>query len=153
YPPFLSAWCKVQLGYVAPLVVTDPLFITIAPAETNAQAVKINVGYGSQEYLLIENREPMSFDTLMVRGGLAIWHVDESIPHQAGDPCNKIQGFPGQAGWPENGNHYAIALLQADGRYDLEKNVNADTTDLYHDLAGIALSETTVPSSDRYRLN
>jgi immune inhibitor A len=45
-----------------------------------------------------------------------IWHIDNK------KFSNQDQGFPGQAGWPENNNHYKVAVLQADGNYDLERN-------------------------------
>ena len=45
-----------------------------------------------------------------------------------------------------------MALLQADGNYDLEQNVNTgDASDLYQNRGGIALGLNTVPSADTYQ--
>ena len=34
--------------------------------------------------------------------------------------------------WPSNGAHYGVALVQADGLYDLEMNANlGDSTDMF----------------------
>lgn len=66
--------------------------------------------------------------------GIVIWHIDETI----------------------NGNffsqplaHYGIAVMQADGRRDLENGVNrGDKTD-YFDIAGFPkFSNTTTPNAD-----
>lgn len=84
---------------------------------------------GTEEYLLIENRQRGSFDSQLPLGGLAIWHIDEYMYYY----MNSLEGYPGQPGdWPENGAHYAVALLQADGRYDLENGSNrGDWGDLF----------------------
>jgi len=103
---------------------------------------KIVLDNEESEYLLIENRQPGispcvggidcseqgSFDTLISLGGLAIWHVDETM-YLSG---NSVEGYPGQSGWPANGKHYHVALLQADGRYDLEQGYNrGDYSDFF----------------------
>jgi hypothetical protein len=91
------------------------------------------------EYLLIENRQPLMYDTLIPQGGLAVWHIDlKQITRQA------LQGFPGQTGWPRNGKHYGIALLQADSNYQLEKGkTQGDRGDLFRANAKDELGPST----------
>jgi len=85
-------------------------------------------GYTEEvEYLLIENRQPVGFETEMPGdGGLAIWHVDPEIYFAGGAP-----GYPGQPLWPYTGTHYGLAMLQADGSYDLENFIPSDAGDLF----------------------
>ena len=92
------------------------------------EALLLAQGYQPGEYLLIENRQPGSFDVLLPHGGLAIWHIDEVMAERG----NSEEGFPGMFGWPYNNKHYHVALLQADGRYDLERGINTgDDLDLF----------------------
>jgi hypothetical protein len=152
YPPELCAWSKIQLGYIHPTTVplTTASYV-VSQQETSPQAYRIDLGYGGNEYLLIECREPVGFDHEIPQGGLAIWHIDDNIPHYAGAGFNQNQGYPGMPGWPENGAHYGAALLQADGRYDLEKNgPNGDTGDLWHLGGNVMLNEVSLPNCDRY---
>jgi M6 family metalloprotease-like protein len=155
FPPNLCAWSKIRLGYITPIDVTGPGAFTLAKAETTTQVLKVSAGFGTNEYLLIEHREPVRFDREMPNGGIAIWHIDDNLPGNPGDRGNSNQGFPGQPGWPTNGLHYLCALLQADGRYDLEKlpwvgNPHGDATDLWRASDNAILNESTVPSSDAY---
>ena len=142
HPPHFSAWCKIQLGFVTPKVISAGDY-SAPRAETSKTIFKVQSGYGSNEYLLIENRQPYGFQKDMPKGGLAIWHIDDSMTG------NTKEGYPGQLGWPQNGNHYRVALLQADGRYDMEHGTNrGDSTDLYSKPKSITPS--TIPSTDRY---
>ena len=128
YPPILSAWSKLELGWIDPVSITQKGDYTLGQSWQFPEVYKIQLGYAPNEYLLIENRQPGSFDALLQLGGLAIWHVDENMS-QFG---NSLEGYPGQLGWPGNTKHYAVALLQADGRYDLEKGFNfGDYGDLF----------------------
>lgn len=59
------------------------------------------------------------------------------------------------AGWPTNGNHYRVALLQADGLYQLESvytGIPGDAGDLYG-IGGpaVTLSSSTVPNTNTYQ--
>eukprot|EP00985_Skeletonema_marinoi_P012589 scaffold6092_cov105-Skeletonema_marinoi.AAC.6 len=126
YPPILSAWSKVQLGWIDPISITEKGDYTLKQSYQFPEVYKIESGYAPNEYLLIENRQPGSFDALLQFGGLAIWHIDENVSVFGNE------GYPGQLGWPANNKHYAVALLQADSRYDLERGINyGDYGDLF----------------------
>ncbi|MDM8516191.1 M6 family metalloprotease domain-containing protein [Desulfobacterales bacterium HSG16] len=86
------------------------------------------------EYFLVENRAIYDLDRYLPSSGLAIYHCD----------------INGSNEW-EGGTvdrHYQCALIQADGRYDLENNRSEDANDLYAEVSGIALSDDTKPSSN-----
>ncbi len=144
-PPHFSAWCKIFLGWTSAFEPIDSGSYFLGQAETWPQASKITRGFPSGEYLLIENRQPVGLDSRIPQGGLAIWHIDENVGG------NAVEGFPGQPGWPGNGAHYKVALLQADGLYELERNLtNGNAGDLYR-AGGQNLGVNTTPNTDRYQ--
>jgi hypothetical protein len=148
YPPLMDAWCKIRLGWVTPTPIGQSGTYEITAAALAPQAYKIQKGFPEGEYLLIENRQPISYDQKMPLGGLAIYHVDEKAA------SHWTQGWPGQAGWPQNGNHYRVALLQADGLYQLESiNQRGDRGDLWS-LAGAnyMLNASSTPSTNAYQV-
>jgi len=146
-PPHFSPWSKIDLGWSSPTVITQPGSYVINQAEDNAEVYRINDGFPSGEYLLIENRQNAGFDCTIPQGGIAIWHIDDTTGFNT-------QGYPGQGGWPGNGNHYRVALLQADGAYNLEKGNNrGDSSDMHH-LAGmdaIGTGPGNHPNTDTYQ--
>ncbi len=145
HPPHFSAWCKIQLGWVTPTVVSTGTFTAPRVAITPT-IFKITQGYPTGEYLLVENRQPYGFESDLPQGGLCIWHIDEA------KSSNTAEGYPGQAGWPGNNNHYKVALLQADGAYGMEHNVNrGDAADVYRGGGVSALTPTTTPNTNRYQ--
>lgn len=145
HPPHFSAWSKIELGWATPTVITSPGLYDLVQAETNPQIYRIDHGYPPGEYLLIENRQPVGIETAIRQGGLCIYHIDE----QADD---FTEGYPGQSGWPQNGNHYRVALLQADGDYDLEKGYNrGDRGDAYHEGGASEISPVTTPNTHAYQ--
>lgn len=151
-PPHFSAWSKIFLGWVTPTIITSPGVYNAPQSQTNPTVFRIDSGYPVGEYLLIENRQPAGFDSAMPQGGLAIWHIDEYKGSIQQNDVNTDEGFPGQASWPANNNHYRVALLQADGSYDLEHGNNpGDSGDLYHSGGVSEISETTIPNTNAYQ--
>jgi subtilisin-like proprotein convertase family protein len=86
------------------------------------------------EYFLVENRLRKGLDRAGTSNGLAIYHCDTLGSNEL------QQGSPTQ--------HYQCALLQADGRRDLEDNHDqGDATDLFSPTAGVVVSSTSRPNS------
>ncbi len=88
------------------------------------------------EYFLIENRCQLGLDGHLPSNGLAIYHCDIN-------GSNELQ--EGSAS-----RHYQVALLQADGRRDLELNRDSDGTDLFADRVGVALDHQSQPSARQW---
>jgi hypothetical protein len=149
FPPQLDPWCKEQLGWGTITELTSPGVYSLTASYTTNQYYKISRNFPSGEYLLIENRRKLGFDAMMPGQGFVIYHVDSNAPG------NSNEGYPGQTGWPGNGNHYKIAVLQADGLYHLEKGTNAgDGKDMWRNsVSGIGPFSTTgtYPNTDAYK--
>ena len=162
HPPHFDAWSKVQLGWVQPTILTASGMFDAPAVETSPTIFKVAADYRSAtEYLLIENRQPIGYDSKMPsgnggNGGLAIYHIDETKPR------NDQPGFSGQSGWPQNNLHYKIALLQADGQFHLERSSqlsqadrrlhgNGDGTDLFRAGHVTQISHTTTPNTNGYQ--
>lgn len=146
YPPHFSPWSKIRLGWLTPVIITQAGNYSLPAVETSPTVFKITAGYPAGEYLLVENRQPTGFDGAMPQGGLAIWHIDD-LKTSYND-----EGYPGQANWPNNGKHYRVALLQADGQYEMERGIDrGDRYDVYH-AGGVAkIGPTTLPNTDAYQ--
>jgi len=137
-PGSFCAWSKYVLGWVKPKEIKENGTHTIQDIQSNDDVYIISDPYPSQEYILIENRQVKEVDVEMPQGGLLIWHIDDSIT-----TTNTIEGHPGQTNFPHNGKHYQVALLQADGEFDLEQNRNSDAHDIFH-ASGTSALESKV---------
>jgi len=148
YPGLASPFTKIQAGWLEPIEITVDGVYEIAASITSDKVYILKENFPTGEYLLIENRQVGNWDkNLWGAGGLAIYHIDEDADKQ------NNAGFPGQLGWPQNGNHFQVAVVQADGHYDLEKAINdGDSGDFY--VAGRSLSPGdgfTYPNTDSYQ--
>ncbi|URZ09179.1 M6 family metalloprotease domain-containing protein [Clostridium felsineum] len=91
-------------------------------------------GSNPKEYYLIENIQKTGRYASAPDAGLAVWHVDEN-----GDNSKNAMTAA---------NHYLVSLEQADGRFDLEKNVNGgDSEDLFRAGYRDSFGDTTLPNS------
>ena len=137
YPPHMSAWSKLQLGWVTPQEITTSGSYTARQGCEFQDIFIIKENFMLGEYLLIENRQKCGFDEKIEGPGLAIFHIDDSASYTT-------EGYPGFTDWPNS--HYRVALLQADGFYNLEKGNNrGDATDLFSSpsVTGISSSGTS----------
>jgi M6 family metalloprotease-like protein len=105
-PVHMSAWCKMELGWVTPINITSyqgPL--SVPNAEENSVVYRMwRDGTLSNQYFLIENRQRIGFDANIHESGFLIYHVDDS---QSGN---------------QNENHYLVDVEQADGLRNLNNN-------------------------------
>ncbi len=120
-PSHMTAWSKIQLGWLDPVVISsDSPAVVIAPAETNPVAYRIfRAGdAGGDEYFLVENRRPIGFDEGLLRRqityglarpeGLVIYHVDDSQGSNSNDAHRKVDvvdaspWFNADGSWHEN---------------------------------------------------
>ena len=150
YPPNLSAWSKVFLGWAKVEVIAHDGTYKMESSATSNKVYKIEAGYPEGEYLLIENRQPTGYDVKMKGGGLAVYHIDDKADAQ------NNRGYPStQSDWPKNGKHYQVALLAADGNFDLEKGTNeGDSGDLWHfgsELKELRSGSASHPNTDSYQ--
>jgi hypothetical protein len=138
-PSHLDAWCKYVLGWVAPTLLTDDSDNqSVKQAATAPDVYQLRSGSPSTEgeYFLVENRQRAGFDEGLPGEGLLIWHIDESVVDDYGHPTNLYEcrrcskkTFAAK--------HYHVALMQADGLWDLERNKNVgDEGDPYPGTSG-----------------
>lgn len=84
--------------HVEPTVILQENIYSIEASASTPHVYNINMGFPNEKnYLLIENKQPIGFDKNLPHGGLAHYHVDESISYQGGT------GYPAVDSWPENG--------------------------------------------------
>ena len=133
-PAHMSAWCKKELGWATPTVITSTGSFLVQQAETSQQQYQLQGDLPSNEYFLIENRQAVGFDAgLPAPCGILIWHVDESQEDN------------------DDHEHYLVDLEEANGVQDLEQNTSYGD-DLDYFRAGNATSFTayTTPNSLGY---
>jgi hypothetical protein len=105
-PGNVSPWIKIQLGWLTPIPIESDGTYPITPSLTTRQVYIISDPYPEGEYLLIENRQPLRWDSeLKGSGGVVIWSIDDSIEG------NTASG-------------QEVVVVQADGLFDLENKRN-----------------------------
>jgi hypothetical protein len=129
YPPQMDPWCKMESEWANVVELTSSTTVTIYPSYSTNQYYKIATGYKTNEYLVIEYRTKKGFDLMVPTEGLAIYHIDNLASYNT-------ESYP-QSGFDET-IHYRVALLQADGNYDLEKgNDRGDGSEVFRSSPGV----------------
>lgn len=148
HPAGMTAYMKQRLGWIdhfQEIEVNGEY--ELRPLNFFPEAYAIRIGFSDEEYLLLEYREAKDDDIELFGGGLFIYHING---RQRGQ---RTSGYPGREGWPENLNVYKVALLQADGRYDLEMGVNnGDAGDVWRPgmVLGPGYTDESFPNTDSY---
>ena len=133
-PAHPSAWCKAQQGWVT-VVEPNNGPLDIDDVKTSKKIFRLwKNKAASKEYFLVENRQKADFDRNLPGDGLLVWHIDDAIDSNS----NEI--------------HPKVALIQADGKKDLENGSNrGDPGDPYPGAANNRLFDaTTNPHSRSY---
>jgi M6 family metalloprotease-like protein len=150
-PAHLCAWSKYVLGWIDPVTVSESLAnraIAPAGAVDDVYLFYPDNQITSQEYYLIENRQLVGFDAGLPGTGLAIWHVDDTKA-TSNNRDNSKECLPSA---DCTDTHYRVALVQADGYWDLEVAYNrGDSGDLFPGTSqNSAFSGATDPGSWLY---
>jgi len=109
----MTAWTKAELGWVTEVLIAADTIIDISPVVTSDTSYLLPIP-NTNEYFILENRQPIGSDSMLIREGLLIWHVDSVLARLRGLPLNRVNGM----------SPYAMALVQADGQNDLEGGDN-----------------------------
>jgi immune inhibitor A len=132
-PVRMSCWCLSKLGWIKPKVVTRKKGLQLNTLEEKkTECYRLwTKGITGPEYFLLENRQAKGLDAALPGSGLAVWHIDERQPNN------------------NNPLAYLVALLQADGKKELELLKNSgDDGDLFpSDKRVTALDDNTTPST------
>lgn len=134
-PVHPSAWCKANQGWVAVDNRTNNATVSIGDVKATHTVYRLwKDGAPGQEYFLVENRQQTGYDASLPGGGLLIWHIDEAQSTNSDE------------------THYKVALMQADGRRDLEHNANrGDAGDAYPGTSvNTAFTNSSNPNSKSY---
>jgi M6 family metalloprotease-like protein len=110
-PAGFDAWSVVELGWVTVDTLGASQTVTLDPVQTADKVVYIPLA-GTDEYLLLENRDSLLSDTAQMNSafsrkkspGLLIWHIDPSVI-AANMSANTVN----------SGSVHGVALEQADG--------------------------------------
>jgi len=118
-PAHPDIWCKIKMGVVNPISLCRNLFsVKLYPIEDTAVCYKMwKFGEQSSQYFLIVYRKRKGYDAYLPAGGVLVYHCDDAMSD------NDNQWIEGES--DTGALHYLCALEQADGKFDLEKNINA----------------------------
>ena len=151
-PAHFNPWSKYKLGWLTPAVVTTTLTDQqIRTAATDADVYRLGTGDSlSGEYFLVENRQKVGFDAGLPGAGLLIWHVDATWidGHSEQNDVNNYSCVPPACSY----QHYGVALVQADNKWDLERNKNSgDAADQFPGTSSKrSFDGNTSPNSNYY---
>ena len=144
-PAHMSAWCKIEMGWIEPAVVANhETNIEITQVETNPFALKIwEDDFHFSRYFLLENRQPVGFDDDLHGPGILMYHVNENRRYGpdyfSGGSCN------------DDESDKLVDIEEADGNDDLDEEVNrGDDGDPFSgSTANVTFNDSSYPAASR----
>ncbi|MBI1796576.1 MAG: M6 family metalloprotease domain-containing protein [Candidatus Eisenbacteria bacterium] len=143
YPAHLGAWSMLYLGWAQSYRPTEDTLLTQGPIETGSPVTELWFqGESNPEHFLIENRQRIGFDRNLVKEGLILYHVDDSVIG-FGLPGNRINA----------GANPGLRIVEADGQYDMVAGRNrGDVHDPFPGSYGRTdIDDDTDPSTRTFR--
>jgi len=139
-PAHLDPQCKKWAGFLSPILADTTGVYTLSSVEDVPQVFRL--GASDTEFFLIENRQKQGYDASLPGAGLLIWHLKQAFFQCHG-------WYPGRNA---DSSHYLVALEQADGRFDMEKNLSSGNAgDPYPGITGnTRFDSTSIPNSNWY---
>jgi len=135
-PAHPCAWCKMQQNWVTTVTPTEnQKSVPIDDVKKTKRVYKLwKDGGPGNEYFLLENRQLAKYDKFLPGAGLLIYHIDDNIEDNS------------------NEAHYKVALMQADGKKQLESGANrGDAADAWPGSAKkTEFTASTNPNSKSY---
>lgn len=137
-----DAETRFRLRWANWFQVQGTMRVVIPPAETTGQVYRLGSG---DEYFLVENRGPGAFDADMAVRGLVVNHVDRRVRINGEEgrfqerlaDCVNCDAF-----------HPYIRLVQADGKFQVEKGERAsDVDDLFREGDSLKADPDNLPLS------
>lgn len=135
-PAHPCAWCKAQQNWVNTVTLSgNKKSVAIPDVKDSKTIYRLwKDGSSGSEYFLAENRTKKKYDKYLPGEGLLIYHIDDAMNSNS------------------NELHYKVALLQADGKKQLESGANrGDTGDAWPGTSHKkTFSGSSKPSSKSY---
>lgn len=113
-PCHMGAWTRAMLGWIEVQDVsldTDHGTITLPPVAAEGRVLRVPAADGTDDYLLLENRQRSAGQELLLEPGMLVWHIDPVVV-EAGWTQNRVNADPQRMG---------VRIRAADGRRDLEQ--------------------------------
>ncbi|UCG34473.1 MAG: M6 family metalloprotease domain-containing protein [Phycisphaerales bacterium] len=128
------AYLKYWADWATPTVLAAPATGLPLTAGVNTSYIFLHPTLFN-EFYLVENRQQTGRDAGLPDAGIALWHVDVF-------GSNNFQDMT-------PGSHYECTLVQADGQWDLESNLNeGDGTDLFDSDSYAECTPYTTPNTN-----
>jgi M6 family metalloprotease-like protein len=149
-PARFEAWSLLEMGWVTVDTLTSGRDVRLRPVATADTVLYFPVP-GTDEYYLLENRQPVESDSAQMNPafgsrqkapGLLVWHIDQGqVDLHSFDMDNRVNSGP----------VHGVALAQGDGREDLGRPGGfnrGDTGDAFPGSTGnTSLCRTTSPAA------